>query len=57
MLKRKIKDKKYLDILFKIIDSTDSDYVNESIIKLKEKEINYLKNSNLNDKYKRIDEK
>ena len=56
MLKRKIKDKKYLDILFKIIDSTDSDYVNESIIKLKEKEINYLKNSNLNDKYKRIAE-
>ena len=56
MLKRKIKDKKYLDILFKIIDSTDSDYVNESIIKLKEKEINYLKNSNLNDKDKRIDE-
>ena len=49
MLKRKIKDKKYLDILFKTIDSTDSDYVNESIIKLKEKEINYLKNSNLND--------
>ena len=56
MLKRKIKDKKYLDILFKIIDSTDSDYVNESILKLKEKEINYLKNSNLNDKYKRIAE-
>ena len=56
MLKGKIKDKKYLDILFKIIDSTDSDYVNESIIKLKEKEINYLKNSNLNDKDKRIDE-
>ena len=56
MLKRKIKDKKYLEILFKIIDSTDSDYVNESIIKLKEKEINYLKNSNLNDKEKRIDE-
>ena len=26
MLKRKIKDKKYLDILFKIIDSTDSYY-------------------------------
>lgn len=56
MLKRKIKDKKYLDILFKIIDSTDSDYVNESILKLKEKEINCLKNSNLNDKYKRIAE-
>lgn len=56
MLKRKIKDKKYLDILFKIIDSTDSYYVNESIIKLKKREINYLKNSNLNDKDKRIDE-
>ena len=56
MLERKIKDKKYLDILFKIIDSTDEDYVNECIIKLKEREISYLKNSDLNDKNKRIDE-
>lgn len=56
MLERKIKDKKFLEILFKIIDSTDEDYVNECIIKLKKKEINYLKNSNLSDKDKRIDE-
>ena len=55
-LERKIKDKKFLEILFKIIDSTDEDYVNECIIRLKEKEINYLKNSNLSDKEKRIDE-
>ena len=56
MLDKKIKDKKYLEILFKIIDSTDEDYINECIIKLKEREISYLKNSNLNDKNKRIDE-
>ena len=56
MLDKKIKDKKYLGILFKIIDSTDEDYINECIIKLKEREISYLKNSNLNDKDKRIDE-
>lgn len=56
MLKRKIKDKKYLKVLFKIIDSTDEDYVNECIIRLKKKEINYLKNSNLSDKDNRIDE-
>lgn len=40
MLCFKIKDKKYLDILFKIIDSTDEDYINKEIIKLKENEIN-----------------
>lgn len=56
MLKKKIKDEEFLEILFKIIDSTDEDYVNIVINKLKEKEINYLKNSNLNDKNKRIDE-
>ena len=56
MLGRKIKDKKYLDILFKIIDSTDESYVNECIIKLKKKEISYLKNSDLKDKDKRIEE-
>ena len=56
MLKGKIKDEQYLKILFKIIDSTDEDYVNRDIMKLKEKEINYLKNSHLNDKDKRIDE-
>lgn len=56
MLKRKIKDKKYLEILFKIIDSTDNGYVNIDIKHLKEKEIHRLKNSNLNDKDKRIDE-
>lgn len=50
ILKRKIKDKKVLNILFKMIDSTDSDYINKEIIKLKERRINYLKNSNLNNK-------
>ena len=56
LLKNKIKDKRVINILFKIIDSTDEDYINKEIIKLKENEINYLKKSNLNDKNKRIDE-
>ena len=56
LLKNKIKDKRVINILFKIIDSTDEYYINKEIIKLKENEINYLKKSNLNDKNKRIDE-
>lgn len=56
ILKKKIKDKDALNILFSIIDSTNKDYINEEIIKLKEKRINYLKNSNLNNKDKLIKE-
>ena len=58
LLKKKIKDKRVINILFKIINSTDDEYVNECIIKLKEKEILKIKRSNLNDKekLKRINE-
>lgn len=35
LLVKKIKDKDVLDILFKIIDSTDEEYVNDCIIKIK----------------------
>ena len=56
ILKKKIKDKDALNILFSIIDSTNKNYINEEIIKLKEKRINYLKNSNLNNKDKLIKE-
>lgn len=43
-IKKKIKDKDFLDILFKIIDSTNYN-VNDKIIRLKEKEIERLSNS------------
>ncbi|MBR3229865.1 MAG: hypothetical protein IKF91_03455 [Bacilli bacterium] len=56
ILKKKIKDKDAINILLSIIDSTNEDYINEEIIKLKEKRINYLKNSNLNNKDKLIKE-
>lgn len=55
MLRKKIKDKRYLEILFKIIDSTNKD-VNDRIIKIKENEIKILRESNLNDKDRRIEE-
>ena len=58
LLKNKIKDKRVINILIKIINSTDEEYVNKCIIKLKEQEILKIKCSNLNDreKLKRIDE-
>lgn len=55
LLKKKIKDKQYLKILFKIIDSTNKN-VNDRIIKIKNNEIEILKETNLNDKEKRIRE-
>ena len=55
LLKKKIKDKQYLKILFKIIDSTNEN-VNDRIIKIKNNEIEILKETNLNDKEKRIRE-
>ena len=58
LLKNKIKDKRVIDILIKIINSTDDEYVNECICKLKMNELLKVKRSNLNDKekLKRIDE-
>lgn len=58
MLKRRIKDKKAINILKKIIDLTDNDYVNNNINSLINKEINrinYLKTSS-NEKNKLINE-
>jgi len=46
ILKNKIKDKSALDILFKIIDSTDEDYVNDTINHLKINCINKIKKKN-----------
>lgn len=43
IIRTKIKDKDAIKILDTIIDSTDEEYINETIIKLKQKEINKLK--------------
>ena len=55
-LRMKIKDKDALDIIFNIIDSTNCDYVNKEIKRLKEKEISLLNRNNIKDKYKKIEE-
>ncbi len=58
LLKSKIKDKCVINILTNIINSTDREYVNDEINKLKEKELLKVKKSNLNEKIKsqRIEE-
>lgn len=50
LLEHKIKDKDVLKILYDIVDSTDSCYVNEVINSLKEKEIKKIIDSNCKDK-------
>ena len=52
LLKKKIKDDDVIDILIKIINSTDKKYVNNEINRLKEKEILKIKQSNLSEKVK-----
>ena len=54
ILKDNIKDKDALNILFKVIDSTNDKYINERIIKLKEKRINFLNNKYLIEETKNI---
>ena len=54
IIRTKTKDKDALNILDNIIDSTDSNYINEEIIKLKNNEINRIKNSNNSNKDKLI---
>ena len=54
LLNKKIKDKKVLDILKKIIDSTDKEYVNRTIEKLKNMEIERICGLNISDKEKNI---
>ena len=54
IIRTKIKDKNALNILDSIIDSTDTNYINEEINKLKKKEINRINNSNSGDKDKLI---
>ena len=47
ILKDNIKDKKAINLLFKVIDSTNDTYINEQIIKLKENRIKNLSNEKL----------
>jgi len=47
MLKDNIKDKKALNLLFKVINSTNDTYINEQIIKLKNNRIKNLSNEKL----------
>ena len=54
MIKNKIKDKDAINIINRIIDSTDDDYINNKIEKLKYNEINKIKESSLSDKEKKI---
>lgn len=56
MLRKRIKDKDALNIMEKIIDSTDNDYVNETIKKLKEENISKIIKQNLNNKEDKIKE-
>ena len=48
LIMRKIKDKDVLKILDSVIDSTDEEYINETIIKLKENEMKKFKDKNNN---------
>ena len=54
LIRRKIKDKDAINIIDRIIDSTDCDYINKKIEKLKYNEINKIKESSLSDKEKKI---
>lgn len=50
LISNRIKDKKALKIIFDIIDSTDSDYINKKIIELKNFEKKKINNLNIKDK-------
>ena len=47
ILSHKIKDKDALEVLYKVIDSTNDNYINKSIDNLKNNRIHYLKDNNL----------
>ena len=56
ILSKKIKDKDAINVLYKIIDTTNYGYVNNDIKRLKDGRIKYLNRSNVKDKDKLIDE-
>jgi len=56
ILNDKIKDKEVIKVLNEIIDSTNEEYVNETISKLKSNRVKYLNNLNIKNKDKLIKE-
>lgn len=56
ILSEKIKDKDAINVLYKIIDTTNDDYVNNDIKKLKDNRIKYFNSHNIKDKDKLIAE-
>ena len=52
LIKKKIKDKRAIEIINRIIDSTDEKYVNMEITKLKNNEINKINSLNISNKEK-----
>ena len=54
MLSRKIKDKRVIELISSIIDSTDLDYVNDTIAKLKINEIDRINNLNIKSSEKKL---
>lgn len=54
LISNKIKDKKALTIINNIIDSTDNEYINKIIIKLKNNEITRINSLNISEKEKNI---
>lgn len=54
LIKKYIKDKDALDILEIIINSTNEEYVNKEIIKLKNEKIKYINKLNISDREKSI---
>ena len=55
IIRNKIKDKDAINIIDRIIDSTNDDYINKKIEKLKLKEIEKINNSSLSDKEKKLE--
>ena len=56
ILSEKIKDKGAIDVLYKIIDTTNDSYVNNDIKRLKDNRINYFNSYSIKDKEKLINE-
>ena len=55
-LKRKIKDNSSLELLFRIIGTTNESYINEDILKVKELELKNIKSKNILNKEKILEE-
>jgi len=54
MLNKKIKDKRVIELISSILESTDLDYVNDTIIKLKNNEIERINNLNIKESEKKL---